>query len=345
MASAPLPALRRRSLARSLTAAVAVLGLLAPSAPARQDDPADAAPLAEAPAEAPEIAREREIAERFLSLLERNPRPGTALDRAYAFYAERGELADLADRLRSRMEEDEEDAAAPAILGLIEARRGNDDAAIAAFQAAAERAPDDPNPRARLAETLALAGRPVEAAAAYEAALARDPSRRDLPDLLSGLGRALTRGGQEEEAAAVWDRLTEQFPGDDAVREQIAAVLEAEGNLDAALARYEALAAETSDDYRRVAFGLKAAGLKVRLGRTEAAVGDFEALLANLNPDSWLFREVRGGIERSFLRTDDLAGLTAYYEAWLKNHPEDVVAMARLGELLDRQNRDAEARQ
>ncbi|MFH5803441.1 tetratricopeptide repeat protein [Alienimonas sp. DA493] len=339
MASAPLPAPRRRSPGRLFAALL--VGLLAPAALARQDDPPPAAEPAE---ESPEIARERQIAERFLSLLERNPRPGTALDRAYAFYAERGELAALTDDLRERMKQDAEDAAAPAILGLIEARRGNDDAAIAAFEAAAERAPDDPNPRARLAETLALAGRPGEAAAAYEAALARDPARRDLPDLLAGLGRALTRGGQAEEAAAVWDRLTEQFPGDDAVREQIAAVLEAEGNFDAALARYEALAAETTDDYRRIAFGLKAAGLKVRLGRTDEAVEDFEELLANLNPDSWLYREVRSGIERSFLRTDDLAGLTAYYEGWLEERPEDVAAMSRLGELLDRQNRDAEAR-
>ena len=66
--------------------------------PAFGQDP----PAAEAPAESPELAKERRTAERFLTLLERNPRPGTALDRAYAFYAERGELAALADRLRER---------------------------------------------------------------------------------------------------------------------------------------------------------------------------------------------------------------------------------------------------
>ena len=158
------------------------------------------------------------------------------------------------------------------------------------------------------------------------------------------MGRVLARSGKAAEAGAVWDRLEAQFPGDDAVREGIAAVLEAEGDLDAALARYAALADSTTDDYRRVTLGLKAAELKVRTGRTDEAVADFERLLSGLNPDGWLYREVRGGIERAFLRTDDLAGLTSYYEGWVEEHPEDVAAMARLGALLDRQRRTAEAR-
>ena len=331
----PLAAFPAAALAAALLAAFSALPAAGQAPPA---DPPDA------PAESPEVAKERTTAERFLALLERNPRPGTALDRAYAFYAERGELAALAGRLRTRTDADPGDAAAPAVLGLIEARRGNDAAAVAAFRAAAERAPDDPNPRARLAEALVLTGDAAGAAAAYEAALARDPARRDLPDLLSGLGRVLARSGQAEQAGAVWDRLEAQFPGDDAVRERIAAVLEAEGDLDAALARYAALAESTTDDYRRVTLGLKAAELKVRTGRTDEAVRDFERLLAGLNPDGWLYREVRGGIERAFLRTDDLAGLTSYYEGWVDEHPEDVAAMARLGELLDRQRRTAEAR-
>ena len=338
MAFALIPSARGALFAASLLCAAA------PIAAARQKEPAPAVVPASPAPESPEVAKERRTAERFLTLLERNPRPGTALDRAYAFFAERGELAALADRLRERTQADPSDAAAPAILGLIESRRGNDAEAVAAFELAAERAPDDPNPRARLAEAYVLAGTPERAAEAYEAALAREPSRRDLPELLSGLGRVLTRSGQDERADAVWDRLIEKFPGDDAVREQIAAVLEAEGDLDGALARYEALADETTDEYRRVTYGLKAGSLKVRTGQTEEAVETFEALLANLNPDSWLYREVRGGIERAFLRTDDLAGLTAYYEGWVEANPEDVAAMARLGELLDRQRRTAEAR-
>ncbi|WP_171189683.1 tetratricopeptide repeat protein, partial [Alienimonas chondri] len=181
--------------------------------------------------------------------------------------------------------------------------------------------------------------RPAEAAEAFEAALARGPARRNLPDLLTGLGRALSRAGRGEETAAVWDRLEAQFPDDDAVRERIAATLEAEGDAAGAAARYDALANGASDPYRRVALGLKAAGLKSRLGRREEAVAEFDRLAEGLEPDSWLFGEARAGIERAFLRTDDLAGLVEYYERRIERRPEDVAAMVRLGALERRRGR------
>ena len=45
---------------------------------------------------------------------------------------------------------------------------------------------------------------------------------------------------------------------------------------------------------------------------------DFEGLLTGLDPESWLSREVRLRIEDVYLRNDDQAGLSAYYERWLK---------------------------
>ena len=59
-----------------------------------------------------------------------------------------------------------------------------------------------------------------------------------------------------------------------------------------------------------------------------------EQLLAKLNPESWLFREVRRKIEEVFLRTDDEDGLAKYYAAWLANNPDDIEAMSRLARVL-----------
>ena len=53
----------------------------------------------------------------------------------------------------------------------------------------------------------------------------------------------------------------------------------------------------------------QAAELKVRLGKSTEALADFETLLGKLDPESWLYREVRRKVEEVFLRTDDLAGL------------------------------------
>ncbi len=128
------------------------------------------------------------------------------------------------------------------------------------------------------------------------------------------------------------------------MQEQIAAALAEESQLEPALARYEALAKSSRDPYRKVQFRTEAAELKRKLGRQADALRDFEGLLASLNPESWLYREVRRKIEEVFLRGDDHAGLARYYEAWLATRPDDVESMARLARSLTGQGRVAEAR-
>ncbi|MFO0953369.1 MAG: tetratricopeptide repeat protein [Isosphaeraceae bacterium] len=89
---------------------------------------------------------------------------------------------------------------------------------------------------------------------------------------------------------------------------------------------------------------MQAADLKVRLGRTEPALRDFEALLGKLRPDSWLFKEVRRKVEDVFLRTDDQAGLVSYYEKWIATHPDDIEALVRVARTLVNLGRAADAR-
>src|SRR4029078_6772556 len=56
--------------------------------------------------------------------------------------------------------------------------------------------------------------------------------------------------------------------------------------------------------------------------------------LANLNPESWLHRDVRRRIEDVFLRSGDQDGLVQYYERLLAAHADDVEGMARLARFL-----------
>src|SRR5690349_8906228 len=78
----------------------------------------------------PEETREREVAERFFSVLERNPRRGTALDKVYAFHVEHGSLEAFVGQLRERVTRAPDDGAAWLILGLIESQRSRDIAAV-----------------------------------------------------------------------------------------------------------------------------------------------------------------------------------------------------------------------
>jgi tetratricopeptide (TPR) repeat protein len=288
--------------------------------------------------------RERQTTERFLALLERSPRRGTALDRVYGYHVERGTLNDLITGYHERTAKDPKDGTAWFLLGLIEAQRGRDLAAVAAFRNAEATRPDDPLASFYLGQALVLVGQPEAAADAFERALARKPNRTDLLPIFQALGRVHQRAYHAEKALDVWSRLETLFPDDLRVQEQIAEALAEEADPARALPRYENLAKKATDDYRKVEFRLEAAELKVRLGRRADALADFESLLGRLNPESWLYREVRHKIEEVFLRNDDQAGLATYYENWLKKNPEDVEAMARLGRTLAMQGRAGDAR-
>ncbi len=299
------------------------------------------------PDDAPEAvddARERKIMERFLTVLEKTPRRGTALDRVYGYHVERGSLDAFLKTYRDRVAADPVDGASWLLVGLVESQRGRDAAAVEAFRKAEATRPDDALPAYYLGQALVLVGQPDAAAEAFERALARKPSRNDLLEIYQALGRVHQRARRNDQALAVWDRLEKAFPDDPRVQEQIAHALADEGQDAPALTRFEALAKATRDKFRQVQFAIEAAELKVRLGKSTEALADFEALLGKLDPESWLYREVRRKVEEVFLRTDDLAGLVAYYERWIKKTPDDVEAMARLGRTLAGRGRPAEAR-
>src|SRR5690242_18796285 len=82
------------------------------------------APGAAAQTGTPEEDRERLVMERFLAVLEKNPRRGTALDRVYGYHVERGTVDALIRTYREKTAKDPKDGRAWLMLGLFEAQRG-----------------------------------------------------------------------------------------------------------------------------------------------------------------------------------------------------------------------------
>ena len=240
---------------------------------------------------------ERQVMERFLSVLEKNPRRGTSFDRVYGFHVEQGSLDSLVQRFHDRTGANPKDGAAWMLLGLVEAQRGRDEPAIVAFREAERLRPEDPLVPYYLGQILVLDGQSDAAVEAFERALTRKPSKADLLEIYQSLGRVHQRNRRFDKAMAVWTRLETAFPDDHRVREQVAAVLAQEDQSAQALAKYEALAREVKDDFRKIQFSIEAADLKVRLGRPTEALADFEKLLGKLDPASWLFKEVRGKVD------------------------------------------------
>ena len=249
-------------------------------------------------------------------MLDANPRRGTALDRLYGHHVERGTLDKLVEEYVKRTKADAKDGKAWLVIGLIEAQRGKDAAAVAAFLKAEEILTENAIPPYYLGQSLVLIGQPEKAAQAFERAIVRKPNRNDLMDIFQALGRVYQRSQRSEQALDVWNRLEKLYPDDPRVQEQIATTLVEEGQYAQALPRLEKLAANTEDKYRQSSLKMDIADLKVKLKKTPEALADFEKLLDDLNPESWLYRDVRRRVEEVFLKNDDLAGLAKYYEKW-----------------------------
>ena len=292
-----------------------------------------------------EEAREAKIIERFVTVLEKNPRRGTALDKVYGFHVERGSLDGFVKTYREKATAAKGTGASPVwmIVGLVESLRGQDAAAADAFGKAEELDRTNYLASYYLGQSLVLVGQPDKAAEALERAIERKPAQADQLDVFQALGRVYQRAQKNEKALEVWNRLEKQFPNDIRVQEQIATTLLEENEFAAALPRFENLARNTKDKYRQSLFQVEAAEIKVRLGKTDEAIKEFEKLLGQLNPDNWLFREVRRRIENVYLRTDDQAGLISYYDGWTKKNPEDLEAISRLARLLAGLGRGPEA--
>ncbi len=290
--------------------------------------------------------REAQIAERFLEVLLRRPRPGTALDRVYGYHVQAGTLDQLIEDLEPGDGNAGNEAGARAMLrGLLLLRRGSDAQAAEALTAADRLRTDDAMASYYLGKALLQIGKADPAAEALQRAIDRKPARNEALPVFTELGRLYQRAQQPEKALDVWNRLEATFPGDSRVGEQIAGTLADEGQEEAALDRYERLAEEAgpADDPRVIGYRIAAAEMKRRLGRTDEALADFESIASRLRPASWLYTDVRRRIESVFLRGGDYSALADYYAERVERQPDEVALRLRLGQSLAKAGRINEA--
>lgn len=278
----------------------------------------------------------------YLQRLQRLPRPGAALDKVYEFHVDRGTLDDFVDELNAQAASD---GTAQLIAGLVQQRRGNLAEAKTALAQAHKQRPEDVIPAWHLGQVLISLGEHAAATEILEAALQLASVRKDQSDIYQLLGRTYQRTQQSEQALNLWQRFEAAFPNDELVAEKIASVLVEESKWQEALVRYQSMAKSSSDPYRRIQFGTKAGDLLLKLGQREAAVQQYEDLLAQLKPGSWQGNSLRDRIERTFQQNNDKKGLTGYYEKRLQQQPDDLDAMRRLARHLAATQQHSAARE
>ena len=297
--------------------------------------------LAQQPATSNQRSTEaaQQVAQRFLDVLMRRPRTGTALERVYGFHVQNGSLDSFIESLS--VGEDSQDAGDKSdagtklmILGLVQSQRGKQALAVDAFAKAEQIRPDDYACSYYLGLNLQSIGRTEQAAQALERAIAKNPSRNEAIPIFTQLGRIYSRAGNHQKALHVWNRLEELFPNDARVGGQIAATLAEDGNTEEALRRYEQLATSARNDDQRIAFAVQAAEMRNRLGKSDECVAALEKIVSRLRPGSWLYRDVRTRIENTFLKSGNYDALAEYYQSKLSDAPEDLALRTRLGQVL-----------
>ena len=181
--------------------------------------------------------------ERFLAVLEKTPRRGTALDRVYGYHVERGSLDAFLKAYRDKVAADPKDgdvlAAHRPRRGPARPRLGGGRGLDAGRSRPARTTRSPPITWARPSSSSASpTRRPRRSSGPWPGS----PRRADLLDVYQALGRVHQRAHRNDKALAVWDRLEKAFPDDPRVQEQIAHALADESQDAAALARFEALA-------------------------------------------------------------------------------------------------------
>lgn len=301
-------------------------------------------PTSFAPAQSPE--QQQQIADRFFEVLLRRPRPGTALDRVYDYHVQNGSLESFLTQLgeQAAAEANSEQAGArQMVIGLIQSRRGNVDDAARAFGTAETLLPEDAVASYQLGKALMDGGDSAAALAAMKRSIERQPDRREASDVYLATGRLYLRNGDRESAIRLWQDLIDRFPGEAAITEKVADWMAEEQQLESATELYLRLAKDAKTQESQIGYQIKAAELKSRLGQTQAARNTLQSILDRLRPGSWLHRDVRGRLERSFLASGDDDELAKYYYEQAERTPDELSTLVRLGEILASAGRTDEA--
>ncbi len=187
--------------------------------------------------------------------------------------------------------------------GAIAYRRGDYEAALAAFQEAVEENPDDAESLSNLGQVLVRLGRAAEAVPLFQRAIDRLPRRWAYH---FNLARAYGELGQWKQAVAEYRVARELFPDDYVTEFNLARALHKLGDEEAAVEGYRrAIALAPQEPSFQLALGMS----YERLGRREQAVEAYRAYLA-LAPESpeaervkaridWLSRQAPGQAENA----------------------------------------------
>jgi tetratricopeptide (TPR) repeat protein len=263
-------------------------------------------------------------AQRYLDILSKRPQPGTIYERFYAAWLEESTPAELGVFLTAKTTASTTTAADHLLLAVFQSHRGDDRAALTAYEAALKL---DPGNAAAWIERSRLESRALDFATALksldEAAKAK-PEGALLIETGKLRGRALLRLGKNDEALRTWKELSAAHADDEDLAEEMIDLLTDEGQYEAALETAQALVKRSHDPVARTLRQLRLTDILMLAERRDDALKALREALAATGADTWIEGDVLDRMSRVFRMSDDVSGLEKFLAELVKEHPQRV---------------------
>ncbi|MHA3770731.1 tetratricopeptide repeat protein [Verrucomicrobiota bacterium sgz303538] len=271
------------------------------------------------------------VIDRYRQMLSTNPVEGTALDRIWKAYADSGKSAELINQYQR-----EGTFSSEMVLGHLFRRTGQNDDARAAYSRAAKLQPDSPLPALALGKLHKEAGQHREAAECYEKASELLPKGdAQLTDALLEAGQAWIGAGDNQKAAAAWERAVALSPDNVELRRRLADSYVANDLAERAVAHLEYLVSHAPPSDRTQALQ-QLARVQQTMGDTDAAIQALEKAIALTTPGNWLRDELQLQLIRLHQRTHRIPELEERWKRHTAENPRDIGGYLQLIALYDR---------
>ncbi len=263
---------------------------------------------------------------RYLSLLEKRPVTGTAFDRVFNYYRQNGGIDQLLERLKQPSKTPQIQTSRQLLLGMVYVRSKDSQQAIQALQLvkqqlAQQQRPPNPVIDDQLAQAWMLQSQFSKAAAAWELALAHTTNRTTSFDQVQQLVTVYKKLRQHDRAIAVLEKFDQQFPGDPEIQELLTAALIDSGQTETAIQRLTQQLSTARSSAERLKLESQRADLLLRCGQEAKAVAAYQAILEQLNPQSWQATELDQKLQQILARQPNSNALFTYLNQRLKADP------------------------
>ncbi|MDO5552184.1 MAG: tetratricopeptide repeat protein [Planctomycetia bacterium] len=286
----------------------------------------------------------QEVAARFLDLLLKDPKPGTALNRTASFYRNTNRFSELEALCEQKRKDSPNDVRSWLLSGLIAYTSGHTDEAIDFLKKSLDFPKSNTESSLLLAQLLHAKGETNEACDILASLLKQTQTSAERLLLLQTLGQYYERLGRRNEAEKIWTEIEQTWPDNLEVRAQLAELLHEEGQYEQALRHYEYLAQKSGDAYARFQWQMAAARDKFLIGRKSEALAELSDTLDSLAPDSWLVGEVCKNVDDLFrLHPDTISQLQWYREA-IEQHKGGLTLQCHFCKLLQQSGKLDESR-